>query len=40
MWFGSIGIGGALHVSRTVVVTLSVSVLNELQASCHWSLVK
>ena len=37
---GSVGIGVALHVSRTVVVMLSVSVSNELQAICHCSLVK
>ena len=33
------GIGRALHVSRTVAVMLSVSVLNKLHASCHCSLV-
>ena len=39
IWLGSMGIGGALHVSRTVEVILLVSVSNELQASCHCSLV-
>ena len=33
------GIGGALHISRTIVVILSVIVLNELQANCHCSFV-
>jgi hypothetical protein len=32
--------GGALHVSRTMVVMLSVMVFSELQASCHCSVVK
>ena len=37
--FGSVGMGGALHVSRTMVVMLSVRVFSELQASCHCSFV-
>ena len=40
MWVGNIGIGGALHVARTAVDMLSVSVVNELQANCHCSRVK
>lgn len=39
MWVGRVGIGGALHVSRTMVVMLSVSVLSVVQASCHCSFV-
>jgi hypothetical protein len=32
--------GGALHVSRIVVVMFSVRVFSESQASCHCSVVK
>ena len=39
IWVGRVGIGGAVHVSRTVVVILLVSVVSEVQASCHCSLV-
>ena len=34
------GMGGALQVSRIVVVILSVRVVSELQASCHCSDVR
>ena len=40
MQFGSAGMGGELHVSRTTVVMLVMTVFNELQASCHCSYVK
>ena len=38
--FGSVGMGGALHVSRTMEVILSVRVFSELQACCHCSFVR
>ena len=38
--FGSVRMGRALHVSRTMVVILLVRVFNVLQASCHCSSVR
>ena len=35
-----LGMGGALHVSRTMVVMLSVREFTDLQASCHCSPVR
>ena len=37
---GRMEMGVMLHVSRTMVVMLSVSVFSELQASCHCSSVR
>ena len=36
-WVRECGMGGALHVSRMVMVILSMRMLNELHACCHCS---
>ena len=37
---GNVGMGGVLHVSRTMEIILSVRVFSKLQACCHCSLVR
>ena len=37
---GSVGMGEALHVSRTIKVILLVTIISELQACCHCSFVR